>query len=336
MATGFKKATVNASSVPATQTNFPSYVDLSRIGITTLAEAQSVRVYADSGKTTEWAREIVSATEMHVKVPSLTSTVDMYVDWDGTSADYAATDTYGRNAVWTGNEAVWHLNDVNDSTGNSRTLTNENSCTFVAAQISNGGSQGSSNTNKRFIIANNLGFTKSTDYTMKGWIKLNTAATGLRNLFDVRYATDHHLMYLRTDTPSSVFTLYAGYASNGIGANEASYAFTMGTSVFHHLAVIKEGTTLRLYLNGTEVASVSTSSFANGTSLTNSATLGASGNGFIYASAIFDQVIYDNAAYSANWITTEYNNQSDEATFWGTWTTVGGGATFVSKTSWLI
>jgi len=28
---------------------------------------------------------------------------------------------------------------------------------------------------------------------------------------------------------------------------------------------------------------------------------------------------------SANWVTTEYNNQSDEATFWGTWSDVGGG-----------
>jgi len=28
---------------------------------------------------------------------------------------------------------------------------------------------------------------------------------------------------------------------------------------------------------------------------------------------------------SANWITTEYNNQNDEAAFWGTWTDAGGG-----------
>ena len=99
MAAGFKLATVNSARVPSTQTNFPAYVDLSRLGITTLAEAQSVRVYADSSKTTEWAREIVSATEMHVKVPSLTSTVTMYVDYDGVRSDYAVTDTFGRNAV---------------------------------------------------------------------------------------------------------------------------------------------------------------------------------------------------------------------------------------------
>jgi hypothetical protein len=47
MAAGFKKATVRAADVPSTLTNFPTYVDLDRLGITTLAEAQSVRVYAD-------------------------------------------------------------------------------------------------------------------------------------------------------------------------------------------------------------------------------------------------------------------------------------------------
>ena len=124
MAAGFKQATVNAASVPSTQTNFPAYVDLSRLGITTLAEAQSVRVYADSGKVTEWAREIVSATEMHVKVPSLTSTVTMYVDWDGVSADYAVTDTYGRNAVWSSYSTVIHNGGATDSTGNSTLSAN--------------------------------------------------------------------------------------------------------------------------------------------------------------------------------------------------------------------
>ena len=100
MAAGFKQATVNASDVPATLADYPSYVDLSRLGITTLAEAQSVRCYSDSAKTTELAREIVSATQMFVKIPSLTSTFVLYVDYDGVRADYAVTDTFGRNATW--------------------------------------------------------------------------------------------------------------------------------------------------------------------------------------------------------------------------------------------
>jgi len=119
MASGFKQATVNASDVPATLTNYPAYVALSRLGITTLAEAQSVRCYSDSAKTTELAREIVSVTEMHVKVSSLTSTFVLYVDWDGARADYAATDTYGRNAVWSDYAFVFHFeNSLTNSVGN--------------------------------------------------------------------------------------------------------------------------------------------------------------------------------------------------------------------------
>ena len=99
MAAGFKTATVNASDVPSTQTNFPVYVDLARLGITTQAEADSIRVYAESSKTTEWAREIVSVSEMWVKVPSLTSTTAIYIDWDGSRSDYSVSDTYGRNNI---------------------------------------------------------------------------------------------------------------------------------------------------------------------------------------------------------------------------------------------
>jgi hypothetical protein len=114
MSTGFKSATVASGDVPDTQSNFPVYVDLKRMnGGTSLsaADAASIRVYSDSGKTTELAREIVSVDEMHVKVTSLTNTFTIYVDWDGSSADYAVTDTYGRNAVWSDYRAVYHLNE---------------------------------------------------------------------------------------------------------------------------------------------------------------------------------------------------------------------------------
>src|SRR6056297_2303141 len=112
-----KTATVNASDVAATLTNFPAYVDLSRVGITTLAEAESVRVYSDAAKTTELAREIVSASEMHVLIPSLTTSTQIWVDFDGVRSDYAVGATYGAEAVWSTFEGVWHLQDTTDSTG---------------------------------------------------------------------------------------------------------------------------------------------------------------------------------------------------------------------------
>jgi len=322
-------ATVRAADIPSSQTDFPFYVDLGRVGATalTLAEANSSRWYTDTDLVTEMAREIVSLTEGHGKYASLTSTSKIAIDYDGIRADYAVTATYGRNNVWTGELAVWHLNDVNDSSGNTRTFTNENSCTFPAAKIANGVSQGTSNTNKRMFRADALSFTKTTDYSIRGWVKLNTAATGLRNLLDLREATTGHLMYIRTDDPGGVFTVRGGWASNGVGANDIDFALTMGTSNFYHLAMVRDGTTLRLYIDGVQQGSMTRTVFANGSGISNQATLGASGNGFIFASATFDEVRYRNTAPSANWITTEYNNQNAESTFWGTWTTFGGGFT---------
>jgi hypothetical protein len=39
---------------------------------------------------------------------------------------------------------------------------------------------------------------------------------------------------------------------------------------------------------------------------------------------LLDEVRVQKGVISNDWITTEYNNQSDEAGFWGTWSTVGG------------
>jgi hypothetical protein len=71
-----KTATVASAKVAATLSNFPVYINLSRVkgSAMTQAEADSVRIYTDSAKTTEIAREIVSVSECHAKIPSLTTT----------------------------------------------------------------------------------------------------------------------------------------------------------------------------------------------------------------------------------------------------------------------
>ena len=87
-----------------------------------------------SDDTTELAREIVTFSvsaetgEIHYKYSgTLSSSVDtdIHVYADGSSADYAVTATYGRNAVWAGFRVVYHMNDLlTDSTGNGHNLTN--------------------------------------------------------------------------------------------------------------------------------------------------------------------------------------------------------------------
>jgi len=331
MAAGFKKPTVNASDVPATQTDFPAYVDLSRVGITTLAEAQSVRVYADSAKTTEWAREIVSATEMHVKVPSLTSTVEIYVDWDGVSSDYAVTDTYGRNAVWSDYRAVWHMPDVTTSTfgdstsgGFTANKKGANEPIQTTGQIGNG--QDFDGTNDYANITHSATLSPTSNMTIQAWAK---SAAQLGHIVgkdnEASFRREGWILVAAASGADVTYQFTAGLNS-GYPAVTSS-AQTANTWVMVH-GTYTPSTELRIYINGTSNAVYTTSIPGSLAAVTRELNFGRRNNGFgpdRYYNGDLDEVRLRASTLSANWITTEYNNQSDEATFWGTWTDLSGG-----------
>ncbi|MBF0224596.1 MAG: hypothetical protein HQK76_03990 [Desulfobacterales bacterium] len=264
MAAGFKTATVNASDVPATATNFPAYVDLSRLGITTLAEAQSVRVYADSGKTTEWAREIVSETEMHVKVPSLTSTTSMYVDWDGSSSDYSAGDTYGSNAVWSDYSSVYHLESLTaDNSGNGLTLTNTGSVTNGTGQLGDGANF----TGAAKYLRNTTSLTSAgtSAFTFSLWVDLSTdlgssVNYGLASADDTTNNIGFWFLYQATAGTNNLIYTRSKYA---VSQTDVVQAVNLGTSP-RFIAVTFDGSTVRAYLDGSQVNTGASS--GNGTS----------------------------------------------------------------------
>ncbi len=346
MATGFKTAQVNASSVPATATDFPSYVDLDRLGITTTAEAESVRVYADEAKTTEWAREIVSATEMHVKVPSLTTTTDIYVDWDGIRSDYATTATYGAEAVWATNyNAVYHLESLTaDSTANANTLTNVNSVgagTGVWGDASSASDTGTTNTNERLRRTDDIGSNGQAARTWTCWVKINTQVGTNANynlMYQIYRANNtggqRGLVYRDTAGTKQLRFEYQMGTDSGGGASVAETR-TLTTSEWVYLTYTNtQGNTsdVKFYVDGVLIGTNSSVDQslkfnANNGEGTNQIAL-FNGENTAYSPAVIDESRWQNLVRSDNWITTEYNNQSDEATFWGTWSEVGGGATF--------
>lgn len=316
MATGFKTATVNAARVAATLAGYPTYVDLSRLGITTLAEAQSVRVYAESSKTTEWAREIVSATEMHVKIPSLTTTTEIYVDYDGVRADYAVGATYGRNAVWSEYNAVYHMQDASgsltDASGNAD-LSVAGAPTFGAAgKIEDAVDYSGSGQ----YHTSTLGGTTTEALTLQAWAKPDVV-TPYSVVFTGQGNAEHGI----TIISSKAWAL----SEDGTNA-QAAGATTLSTGVFYLLhAVFVNDASRIIYVNGA----------SDGTNTTSKALASATGikigDRFTTTSQRFngtvDEVRLRSDQLSANWITTEYNNQNNEATFWGTWTDAGGGPT---------
>ena len=312
-----------SGKVTGTHTDFPVLIQPSLItglGSLTLAEAQSCRIYTDSGLTVEVAREVVSADEIYVKVPSLTSSSTIYFDYDGIRADYAVTDTYGRNAVWSDYQAVHHLNDTNDSTSNARNLTNNNSLSFASGKIGNAGDGGTTNTNKYLSIVNDL-TVGSGSVTQSVWVKINTAPSSGGNQFfsDIGDAGTDVQYQLAYRNNAGTLEVFLNRLRQNVLNQTASYAVDLGTTNWHKLEMTYNGSTATLYLNGTSVASVSAS--GNGASnVSDHFFLFAVQNGIgtvaFYCPALIDESRVTKLARSSDWISTEYQNQNDNGAFW--------------------
>ena len=331
----FKSSTVVSGKVAATLADFPEFIDPSLIGITTLAEAQSSRFYADSGKVVERAREVVAVGEIHCLIESLTSTDVNHCDYDGVRADYGVTDTYGRNNVWTGYKAVYHLKDlttstVADSTGVTGTANKiaANRPTEVDAKIGKGQDFDRSTSDYIKTPSINLSSDKA---TMQMWLRASDVSAEFRpwavgktlaegggeqeqfgNIFSPQVNTSSGIRGI-SSTISSANRIITSYAT-----------FSAATTYLLHQTF--GANRLKGYLNGTEVYNTGKS----GASL-------ATSNLFIYLSARpdgnsilsyingwEDEFRWYDGTLSDDWITTEHNNQNDVSTFRGSWSDLGG------------
>ena len=129
--------------------------------------------------------------------------------------------------------------------------------------------------------------------------------------------------YYRND--AGTLSIYTGEG----GIKTARYIITLSLNTWYKLRTERDVTAgiYRIYLNGVLQAS-STAPLPSGTAAQNGfAVAEFVGGGGFWWSGLEDEVRVTTTIPTANWETTEYNNQSDEPTFWGSWSTVGGGFT---------
>lgn len=337
MATGFKLATVNSARVPSTQTNFPAYVDLSRLGITTLAEAQSVRVYADVGKTTEWARDVVSATEMYVKIPSLTNTSSIYIDYDGVRSNYAATDTFGRNNVWTNYSIVTHLDEASgtriDAAGNDD-LTDVNTVPNATGKLGTNAANFTRANSERLVTTTANITTGDTPVELEIWHKTSLTSTyrviqGLTGTAGGRWFLEAQI---GTDNLLDVEFGFVNGGNQGVSFTTSTATVTDGN--WHHYVVkISNNASraeIKLYQDGSLIgtgthASLSYSLPSDFTAYTIGAARDwSTGTYTHHSTGDSDEArLRVGNSTSDNFTLVSYNNQNNESDFWGTWSDVG-------------
>lgn len=334
-------------------TNFPVYVNLANLPTDFHTNVKSdgcdIRM-VESDETTETPFELVSyssstdAGELHFKADSLdyaaTSTFYLYYGNSGASC-YAVTDTYGRNAVWSGYLAVYHLQSLTaDSTSNGRTLTNSNSVQSASAKINDGADGTTSNTNRKLGINNDLGVTGNA-VSMSVWFRAHSfPGTGARHA--VAWQSDNgNIVSQYIGILNNSGTTVVNFARDRHCVGEVAVASSgISTNTWYHAVYTYNNTNVRGYLDGSIVGTSGTAT-GNGTCagfyLDGYNLLGNTRNQE-YLNGLVDEARITTTVLSADWITTEYNNQSSPSTFYwiGAQETDGGGGGGASTDSGII
>ena len=308
-----------------------------------------VRFSSDAAGATQLACEIVSfvtnndpalgSAEIHVKIPALASTTDtdFYV-WYNKAGETqpAVTDTYGRNNVWDSNfKLVQHMAQdpsgtapqMIDSTVNANNGTSAGTMTtsdLVAAKVGNG--LDFDGTDDYIAHADSASLDITGALTLSAWIKMvnNPVTTGEGIISKYRSQTGNlnqraYTLYIGTTGVLRSNISKDGALAEGTSSNAVLGATDVADGTYRFIsAVFVPSTSLKCYVDGVEDGSNTTSIVS---SIFNSVTplwIGldfSSTDANRYAQAIIDEARVSSVARSANWLLTEYNNQSSPGTF---------------------
>ena len=153
------------------------------------------------------------------------------------------------------------------------------------------GLSASFNGSSQYLSASDTAFTFTGDFTVEGWYR-PSSVTGLRTLFTI-------------GAPTAAAGALVVYSSSGTiqaqpygGGNTTFSGATMSVNTWYHIALVRSGSTIRLYFNGT----------ANATTITNSNSIGngaftvgfLSGGYGYFAGNISNVRVSNSAVYTGN------------------------------------
>jgi hypothetical protein len=245
-----------------------------------------------------------------VNVPALSSTADtvIYIYFGNSSA----ASQQNAPAVWDTNyRAVWHLANGTTLSGNDSSA-NGNVGVISGAAARPGEIDGGAS----FNGASNIGAVNSTSlnisgaFTLECWV--NSAISNAYQALIVKSSASGVRQYGLYLSGGGVGTIYV--AAGGFGGN-IPVSVNWTKNAWNHIVYTGDGTQARVYVNGQLAGS--SSSFASVTAAAATTYLGrdqaANGNGL---NGVLDEARISSVARSAEWILTEYNNQSAPGSFY--------------------
>lgn len=313
-------------------TNFPILISHTDPDLRTVSNGGNVRhangydiAFTLSDGVTQLDHEIekyVAATGefiawVRITVLDFDDDTDIFIYYGNTSI---ATDP-STNQVWNSNyQGVWHLEESGDGSADEYKDASDNA---------NDGQGGSGNTNKipmqttNGMFGNAQDFDGQNDYidigainpsvvTVSAWAK--SEGSGDNQKWQDIVGNQHwnkggYLLFLDEETSGARFrTLYNG-------GNKATEIFsTVSTSDWHLYTGTFDGDTARIYVDGVEERVIASSMATSGRNVSIGDDAAKSNQGFF--DGLIDEVRISSIAHSAGWIATEFNNQSDPASFY--------------------
>lgn len=334
MAFGFT-LTVAAGKIPSSQGGFTWLAVTSNFpaaaidgGVSSILNGGgNLRAYTDSTKTTRLPVEIVTFVtggspdaQVWGLSPSLGVASTIYIEADEVETTQPASGAaFGRDAVYIGYAYALHLDDVTlppiDSTGGAAFSSIGSPTAGVAGKIGDG----VSTVNSGFSVSNLSGFSISTGYAHSFWANISA----ISNYSTILKSPGFNLTIGRRSGSSDLTIRHSGAAiiiPNGFSV------FLIGSLHKYDISWENSDNVVRVYRDGVELF---TGSISNTPTVTGTVSL-------LYESAsvntdmsIYDESVFRNKGLSADYITSEYNNQNDPVSFFtsSAWVENGGGLT---------
>ncbi|WP_420603227.1 DUF2341 domain-containing protein [Flagellimonas sp.] len=320
--------TIQASQVAGSGnlTDFPVLITLNHLNNeivdgganSALDGGGDIRFSSDAAGNNQLAIEVVdfviSSTpanrrcQIWVKVPSLsaTSNTTIYI-WYNKAGEVqpAATSSYGSEAVWSSYSAVWHMDTdpsgtIPDASGNGHSLSSEGYMNHYDLKPGTiGNAIEFDGINDQMLINGNLTYGNSFSFSV--WFNWNQPA-----------ATHNYSGILTNKSP------WDGFWTTSDGGNRA--VFYDGTQEFTPPGSVSSNASTRydfVATNGDIEQFINSVSIDSNTQASDGGAfdhVGSEGDSGYFPGWI-DELRVDSMSRSSGWLTTEYNNQLNPATF---------------------
>ena len=281
-----------------------------------------LKFYSDAGLTTRLACEVVSVSldndpnnstlQVWVLVPTVdynddTTIYMTYASTSGTESQPAVDAAYGRNAVWSGFDAVYHLEDTTDSTENGNDLDTNGTPTLVAAKIGNGYDCdiGDDFSNDSPTI------TTTKPCVFSGWLNPDVVDT-------------YHFLacYTKSNTNPSINIgqdathAFAQWYSNGSNNCSVTGTATLSAGTAYYITGrVNSDASIDLFLNGASDGNSSATGTWNATARDGIRVMTQQIAGFGRCDGKGDEVRFWPADRTDGWIATDYATQNAPGTF---------------------